>query len=78
MDALRHHRNANPIAFFAEKIRSKGFYTLPELVGSFYGERVRTAASLLIAVSWVGVIGVQIAPPARFSMPSLEETALYS
>jgi solute:Na+ symporter, SSS family len=29
-------------------------------VGSFYGDRVRTAASILIAVSWVGVIAVQI------------------
>jgi SSS family solute:Na+ symporter len=46
--------------FLAEKVRSRGLYTLPELVGSFYGQRVRTAASLLIAVSWVGVIAVQI------------------
>ena len=51
--------------FFAEKIRSKGCYTLPELVGSFYGERVRTAASLLIAVSWIGVIAVQIAAAGK-------------
>jgi len=51
--------------FFAEKIRSRGFYTLPELVGSFYGERVRTAASLLIAVSWIGVIAVQIAAAGK-------------
>ncbi len=46
--------------FFAEKIRSTGCYTLPQLVGSFYGERARIAASVLIAVSWVGVIAVQI------------------
>jgi SSS family solute:Na+ symporter len=51
--------------FFAEKIRRKGCYTLPELVGSFYGERVRAAASLLIAVSWVGVIAVQIAAAGK-------------
>jgi SSS family solute:Na+ symporter len=47
-------------AFFAEKARATGCSTLPELVGSFYGERTRVAASLLIAVSWVGVIAVQI------------------
>ena len=47
-------------AFFSDKIRSTGCYTLPQLVGIFYGDRVRTAASLLIAVSWVGVIAVQI------------------
>ncbi len=46
--------------FFAEKIRSKGNFTLPELLGSFYGNRVRTAAAVLIAVSWIGVIAVQI------------------
>ncbi len=47
-------------AFFAEKVRATGCYTLPELVGSFYGERARFAASVLIVVSWVGVIAVQI------------------
>lgn len=46
--------------FFAEKIRATRCYTLPELVGSFYGENVKVAASILIAVSWVGVIAVQI------------------
>ena len=48
------------LTFFAGKIRSTGCYTLPQLVGSFYGERTRVAASVLIAVSWVGVIAVQI------------------
>jgi SSS family solute:Na+ symporter len=47
-------------AFFAGKIRATGCCTLPELVGSFYGEKVRMAASVLIAISWVGVIAVQI------------------
>ena len=51
--------------FFAEKIRSKGCYTLPELLGSFYGEKARTSASVLIAVSWVGVIAVQIAAAGK-------------
>jgi len=46
--------------FFAQKIRAKGCYTLPELIGTFYGEKVRTAASLLIIISWIGVICVQI------------------
>ncbi|MDD1753709.1 MAG: sodium:solute symporter family protein [Methanotrichaceae archaeon] len=47
-------------SFFAEKVRATGCYTLPELVGSFYGERVRVGASVLIAVSWAAVIAVQI------------------
>jgi solute:Na+ symporter, SSS family len=46
--------------FFAERARSTGCSTLPELVGFFYGKKVRTAASLLIVFSWVGVIAVQI------------------
>ena len=46
--------------FFAQKIRAKGCYTLPELIGTFYGERVRTAASALIIISWVGLISGQI------------------
>jgi solute:Na+ symporter, SSS family len=46
--------------FFAEKVRATGCYTLPELVGSFYGEKARFAASVLIVVSWVAVIAVQI------------------
>ena len=46
--------------FFAQKIRAKGCYTLPELIGTFYGEKVRTASSLLIIISWIGVICVQI------------------
>jgi len=29
-------------------------------VGSFYGDKTRVAASILIAVSWIGVIAVQI------------------
>lgn len=48
------------LTLFAGRIRSTGCNTLPQLVGSFYGERARTAASVLIAVSWVGVIAVQI------------------
>ena len=46
--------------FFAEKVRATGCYTLPELVGSFYGEKARFVASALIVISWVGVIAVQI------------------
>jgi SSS family solute:Na+ symporter len=47
-------------AAFAEKIRATRCCTLPQLVGSFYGENVKVAASILIAVSWIGVIAVQI------------------
>jgi SSS family solute:Na+ symporter len=52
-------------SFFAEKVRTTGCYTLPELVGSQYDERVRTAASLLIVISWIGVISAQIIASGR-------------
>jgi len=46
--------------FLAEKVRSTGCSTLPQLVGSFWGEKARASASILIAISWIGVIAVQI------------------
>ncbi len=46
--------------FFAGKVRASGYYTLPEMVGSFYGEQAKIAASILIALSWLGVIAAQI------------------
>ncbi len=45
---------------FVKRIRATGCCTLPELIGTFYGERVRMAASLLIIISWIGVISAQI------------------
>ena len=45
---------------FAAKVRATGCCTLPELVGSFYGERARVASSALIVFSWIGVIAVQM------------------
>jgi len=46
--------------FFAEKVRSAGCYTLPELLGERYDPRVRYGASALILISWVGIIAAQI------------------
>lgn len=47
-------------AFFARRVRETGCYTLPELVGTFYGQRARFAAAVLIVISWIGVVAVQI------------------
>jgi len=46
--------------FFARKVRKLALYTLPELVEKQYGQRVALAASILIVVSWVGIIAAQI------------------
>jgi len=46
--------------FLAKKVREFGLYTLPELVEKQYDRRIGLAASILIVVSWVGVIAAQI------------------
>ena len=46
--------------FLAKKVRQFGLYTLPELVEKQYDKRIGLAASILIVVSWVGVIAAQI------------------
>ncbi len=46
--------------FFARKVRKLALYTLPELVEKQYGQRVALAASILIVVSWLGIIAAQI------------------
>jgi len=46
--------------FFAKKVRQFGLYTLPELVEKQYDSRIALAASVLIVVSWMGIIAGQI------------------
>ncbi|NYT02955.1 MAG: sodium:solute symporter family protein [Methanosarcinales archaeon] len=46
--------------FLADKVRATGCYTLPEMIGSIYGQRARTASAILIALSWIGTIAAQI------------------
>ena len=46
--------------FFAEKVRKFRVYTLPELVEKEYDSRVALVASILIVISWIGVIAGQI------------------
>jgi SSS family solute:Na+ symporter len=46
--------------FMAKKVRQFGLYTLPELVEKQYDRRIGLAASILIVISWIGVIAAQI------------------
>jgi len=46
--------------FFARKVRGAALYTLPELVGKQYDNRVSLAASILIVIAWMGVVAGQI------------------
>ncbi len=46
--------------FFAKKVRRAALYTLPELAGKQYDNRVSLATSILIVVAWIGVVAGQI------------------
>lgn len=46
--------------FFAGRLRRFGFYTLPQLVAQQYDSRTALAASILIVISWLGIIAGQI------------------
>ncbi|RLC66673.1 MAG: sodium:solute symporter family protein, partial [Chloroflexi bacterium] len=46
--------------FFAKKVRNYALYTIPELIEKQYDSRVALAGSILIVVSWVGIIAGQI------------------
>ena len=47
------------------KVYSKGKFTLPELIGQYYGESARKVTSLIIPVAWVGVVAAQIIAGAQ-------------
>ena len=51
--------------FLAKKVRRFALYTLPELVKEQYDGRVALAASVLIVVSWIGIIAGQIIAAGR-------------
>ncbi len=47
------------------KVYSKGKFTLPELIGQYYGESARKVTSLIIPVAWLGVVAAQIIAGAQ-------------
>lgn len=50
---------------FVKRISSQGRFTLPELLGTMYGENARKIASVIIPVAWVGIVAVQIIAAAK-------------
>lgn len=46
--------------FWAKKVRKFGVYTLPQLIEKQYGRAAGFVASILIVVSWMGIIAAQI------------------
>ena len=47
------------------KVYAKGKFTLPELIGQYYGEGARKVTSLIIPVAWLGIVAAQIIAGAQ-------------
>lgn len=47
------------------KVYARGKFTLPELIGQFYGEPARKVTSLIIPVAWLGIVAAQIIAGAQ-------------
>ena len=47
------------------KVYSKGKFTLPDLIGQYYGESARKVTSLIIPIAWLGVVAAQIIAGAQ-------------
>ncbi|MFC1931937.1 sodium:solute symporter [Chloroflexota bacterium] len=46
--------------FLAKRVRRLALYTLPEVIETQYDRRMALAASVLIVISWIGVVAAQI------------------
>jgi len=53
------------LAIIAPKVSRLGHYTLPEMIGLFYGKKAEHTATLMIPVAWLGIIAVQIIAGAK-------------
>ncbi len=47
------------------KVYAKGKFTLPELIGQYYGESAQKVTSLIIPVAWLGIVAAQIIAGAQ-------------
>lgn len=46
-------------------VRRFGNYTLPELLGTFYGKKAETISSIIIPLAWLGIVAAQIIAAAK-------------
>ncbi len=53
------------LAPLAKYVSRYGKFTLPGLLGHFFGERARVISSLIIPVAWLGIVGAQIIAAAK-------------
>jgi SSS family solute:Na+ symporter len=47
------------------KVYAQGKFTLPELIGQYYGESARKVTSVIIPVAWLGIVAAQIIAGAQ-------------
>ena len=48
-----------------KKVYAKGKFTLPELIGQYYGESARKVTSVIIPIAWLGIVAAQIIAGAQ-------------
>jgi SSS family solute:Na+ symporter len=46
-------------------VKRYGNYTLPELLGSFYGKKAETISAIIIPLAWLGIVAAQIIAAAK-------------
>ncbi|MDP2335999.1 MAG: sodium:solute symporter family protein [Bacteroidota bacterium] len=57
-----------------KKVYSQGKFTLPELIGQYYGESARKVTSLIIPVAWLGIVAAQIIAGAQILVSFFDMT----
>jgi SSS family solute:Na+ symporter len=53
------------LLFFTGRLKRSSVYTLPELIGRWYGPAMGRLAGLLVAAAWLGIVGAQAAAAGR-------------
>ncbi len=65
------------LLFFVPAVKAFPVYTLPELIGKWYGEGVRKIASVLILFAWLGIVGAQISAAGRILSTLMSGSMLF-
>ena len=53
------------LLFFLKALKSRPAYTLPELIGGWYGPVMARISGLFVVVAWLGIVGAQAAAAGR-------------
>jgi SSS family solute:Na+ symporter len=53
------------LLFFVRTIKSRSVYTLPELIGGWYGPVMARISGLFVVVAWLGIVGAQATAGGR-------------